>query len=608
MSFGPNPLTLTNGGTTYGSSDFTSSKTDLASQINSNSTTILSFTITPTTASTPVGLTIDITATIPATNHADATNVSITGTSLASFLLQSRSQVVDRLTSILSTNPPAPDRFDASDQDGSPITATATFSVPADGAPLRVDSCDVALANGVTDVGAQFTVNKLTTFPFTVGAGQTKSVTFTVKATAAAVEGEVIALTATFAGTDTNSGVQTTAKADQRFGVRDAATFVIGEPDLNTSTAGTTASAFTLPWASLAAKGPDGITRLFVADTGNNRVLIFQPLPSVVNTAATTVLGEPSFVTGTVNRNAGQTTDNGMSAPKALWVTGTTLIVADTGNNRVLIYNDYTTLAQRDATPDREIGQISFFTGSANKGNAAPDANTLSAPVGVAVTGSGSAAGLVVADSGNNRVLVYNSLSALDRFGTVPADKVFGQPDFLTNTVALTTTAGTVNAPLGVTVKANQLFVADTGNNRVLVFNDVTNLTNTNATSDVVLGQADGTGSSANRGGSTAKDSFNQPTSTYVAGNNLFVVDSSNNRVVVYPNASGITNTSLPTGLIGQQYYTDNGANNVNVSAIVSVPDAFSLRAPRGGFASSTGTVFWPADTGNNRLIKVPLP
>ncbi len=95
---------------------------------------------------------------------------------------------------------------------------------------------------------------------------------------------------------------------------------------------------------------------------------------------------------------------------------------------------------------------------------------------------------LFIADTENNRVLVYNldtNNNLIDRI----ADNVLGQPDF-TSWFPATTQSG-LRYPCGLAYDStnNRLFVADTSNNRVVVY-DVTTITNgENAIN--VLGQTD---------------------------------------------------------------------------------------------------------------------
>lgn len=110
------------------------------------------------------------------------------------------------------------------------------------------------------------------------------------------------------------------------------ATTVYGQPGFNSLTAGLSALGLNSPQG--VEVGSDGT--LFVADTGNNRVLFFPPIssnPSASNIAAIDVLGQTSL-TGNL---AGAALD-ALSAPvdiaydallNCLWV-------VDSGNNRIL--------------------------------------------------------------------------------------------------------------------------------------------------------------------------------------------------------------------------------------------------------------------------------
>jgi hypothetical protein len=77
--------------------------------------------------------------------------------------------------------------------------------------------------------------------------------------------------------------------------------------------------------------------RLWVADTANSRVLAFalgnDPLPQ-----ATALLGQKDYHTGSENPDTVRTTEGSLYWPFALCPAGEALVVADTGNHRLLIY------------------------------------------------------------------------------------------------------------------------------------------------------------------------------------------------------------------------------------------------------------------------------
>ncbi len=86
---------------------------------------------------------------------------------------------------------------------------------------------------------------------------------------------------------------------------------------------------------------------------------------------------------------------------------------------------------------------------------------TLRAPGGLAVDGDGR---LLVADTNNNRILIFPSVPSTA--GNISAIDVIGQSNFSSNSPVL------LNLPQGIAfdAKYNCLWVADSGNNRVLRF------------------------------------------------------------------------------------------------------------------------------------------
>jgi len=153
---------------------------------------------------------------------------------------------------------------------------------------------------------------------------------------------------------------------------------------------------------------------------------------------------------------------------------------------------------------------------------------------------------LYVADNANNRILVWKNAAG---FATGDkADMVIGQRDFLSTSaqgpgVTGVTLSTGLNSPTAVVVDSNgNLYVADSGNNRVVRYPKPTQQTGTLLTIDLVLGQKDQTSGLANQGLSapTAKTlALSLGSAAYVSGlaiqgNDLWVSDSGNNRVLRY--------------------------------------------------------------------------
>ena len=113
-------------------------------------------------------------------------------------------------------------------------------------------------------------------------------------------------------------------------------------------------------------------------------------------------------------------------------------------------------------------------TDNSNTGRNAGDsvnASSLQYPSGVWTNGKK----LIVADAWNHRVLIWHSMPTKNG---QPADVVLGQMDFESNQpnimgLGKIPTAHTLYWPYGVFSDGNHLWVADTGNRRVLFYNKI---------------------------------------------------------------------------------------------------------------------------------------
>lgn len=303
-----------------------------------------------------------------------------------------------------------------------------------------------------------------------------------------------------------------------------SADFVLGQPDFTSSTGGSAPDGLAGPESVFGAAG-----KLFVTDYKNNRVLIWNTPPKTSQVAANVVVGQSAF-----GMAASACTASGMLDPESATATSGKLIVADSRNNRVLIYNSIPT--SNGAAADIVLGQNSFTTCAADDDNqdgvadAAPTARTLDYPTGVWTDGTR----LIVADVSNNRVLIWNSFPTSS---FQPADVVVGQPDMVTATAAAG--AGGMYHPYFLKSNGLQLFVADVLNERVLVFDAIP--ASNGASANVVLGQGDFmhvTKNDDNQDGTpdatpTARTMYD-PEGLLVTSNALVVTDGSNDRYLVF--------------------------------------------------------------------------
>ena len=216
--------------------------------------------------------------------------------------------------------------------------------------------------------------------------------------------------------------------------------------------------------------------KLFVSDTGQNRVFIWHTIP-------TTEFQEPDFILGQLEvedsgRNSGGDVNaSTLQYPSGLWSDGETLIVADAWNHRILIWHSIPTSNAQPA--DVVLGQPSFDTNLPNvKGiGSDPTAQTLNWPYGLFSDGKS----LWIADTGNRRILVYKNIP---KENYASADEVIGKPAF-------TTRDYNNDDPIWpYSIKINskgQMAVADTQFYRVLIWNSKEDALSKPA--DIIIGQ-----------------------------------------------------------------------------------------------------------------------
>src|SRR5579863_2954993 len=263
--------------------------------------------------------------------------------------------------------------------------------------------------------------------------------------------------------------------------------------------------------------------------------------PNFIGAAANPVAYDstgPNWVEGReLNSPLGVALDNSVSPP--------IVYIADTGNNRVLAYQ-YATQLTAGSFADLILGQPDRFTNLPQGPNFCAVCGTLStglrSPTGLAVDSAGN---LYVADSGDNRILRYPKPFSQPAGLQFP-DLIIGQTSFAgfngnTGGVKASTLflSGGAFPRTGLTFDSSgNLWVTDTGNNRVLRYPASVLAANQNGPSaDTVIGQADFV-SSVGASSQTSLSGLTNPTSvSFDSAGNMLVADSLL-RVVVYPPAS----------------------------------------------------------------------
>jgi hypothetical protein len=328
---------------------------------------------------------------------------------------------------------------------------------------------------------------------------------------------------------------------------------------------------------------------LAVSDTGQNRVFIWKHFAHNPHQQADVVLGQLNV--SDTGRNAyGEATASSLQYPSGIWTNGEKLIVADAWNHRVLIWNNLPT--QHGQPADVVVGQKDYNNTQPNGEGigAAPKADTLYWPYGVWSQNNA----LWIADTGNRRVLFYNDIPVKngakadgiigqpdmfsrdydpqhaiwpysvktnetgrlliadtqyyrallwnhhkDALKGKPADTLIGQPTFDSNGLnqyGLKPAANTLNWTYDACFIDKGMAVADTGNSRILIWEQMPDLHNTSA--QWQLGQPDfcTNGESSLSMKSKVENEMYWPFAVQYQAGILVVADTGNHRIILYKN------------------------------------------------------------------------
>ncbi len=234
---------------------------------------------------------------------------------------------------------------------------------------------------------------------------------------------------------------------------------VVGQPDFesnqpNVKGIGHSPSAQSLNW-------PYGVfsdgRQLWIADTGNRRIMYFEKIPTENFVRANSVIGKPTF------------RERDYDHHDAIWPysvkvsPGGQMSITDTQYYRILLWKDWKTAFSHKA--DVLIGQPSFDANGQNQFGWFPKANTLNWCYDTCFYRNG----LWVADTGSSRLLWFEELP--DQHNT-PANNVLGQDDFTTgseNKNTIWSTEGSLYWPFQISIEGATMVVADTGNHRIVI-------------------------------------------------------------------------------------------------------------------------------------------
>lgn len=322
---------------------------------------------------------------------------------------------------------------------------------------------------------------------------------------------------------------------------------------------------------------------LVVADTGNHRVLVFDGLPARDGERADVVLGQPDS-DSEGPQAGGRGPQEGLNLPTGVLVTDDgRLVLADAWNHRILIWDH---VPDRPCAPDVVLGQRTPSDVEPN-GGGPPDGTVFCQPFGVALVDGR----FYVADTYNRRVLVWRR--GIPDPGQ-PADVVLGQPDARSRDEnrGVGARADSFRWPHAVTSSGTGgVLVADAGNHRALGW-----LTHPEHDSgaDYVLGQPDLETCTEFPYRPQTGTGFRFPYAAHRGPHGLAVADTANNRVLVW-DGHPLAQDVQPAHALGQPSFSANGENRWEAVG----PD--TLCWPYGLWQH--GDVLAIADSGNNRVV-----
>jgi hypothetical protein len=275
-------------------------------------------------------------------------------------------------------------------------------------------------------------------------------------------------------------------------------------------------------------------------------------------------------------------TPSQLYAPRGVFLNEEWLVVADSGNHRILLWRG---LPAQDGQPaDVVLCQRDFFAEGPSANGRGP-ANGLHLPTGVAIHHGR----LLVADPWHHRILVWENVPTAS---DTPPDYALGQPD-LESTAPNQggdTRSDTLYWPYAFGFAGKWFYIADTGNRRVLGWQG---FPLPGQPPHVILGQPDGRSKDENRGGPVSPKSFRWPHA--IAGNDdvLYVADAGNHRVLGW---DGLPESDRDADLVlGQKDFTS------AVEWPYAAQGPAAMRFPY-SIALQYGTLA-VADTANNRVL-----
>jgi len=303
------------------------------------------------------------------------------------------------------------------------------------------------------------------------------------------------------------------------------ADWVIGQPDFSregrNAKSEPTAATLNVPTGTT----PCG-AGFAVADAWNHRVLIWRELPQQHNVPADLVLGQQDFSSNESNRGAAAPTAQSLFWPYGVHWDGSRLWVSDSGNRRVLMWQG---LPQHNGQPaDLVLGQANFTCRDEN-GGGEPNASSMRWPHAVTLWHGK----LCVTDAGNNRIMVWDWLPTADNTPCdwLLGQRDFRLVDH--NQSLYWPGSGTLHMPYGVAAAGDWCIAADTANSRLIAWHK--DDSGNGVAARALTGQSEFNAKGDNGWQQPTRMSLSWPYGISVCAGMAVIADSGNNRVLLWP-------------------------------------------------------------------------
>jgi hypothetical protein len=254
-------------------------------------------------------------------------------------------------------------------------------------------------------------------------------------------------------------------------------------------------------------------TNLYLVEIANHKIRQIGIADGNVTTLAGAPVGcFPTCASGDTNRFS---TLSRFSGPHGITALGGSLFVSDSFNHKIRNFVISNPLPANLVGPGGVLGQC---TGACPSGdiNETGDKVRLNNPIGIANNGTD----IFVADSANNKIkrIVIASGLVTTLAGPAQGTTTSGDVDGAANSARF-------NFPMGLAADAANLYVADSGNNKIRKIVISSGLVST------LAGPSPGSTTAGDTDGAGADARFRTPAGLVLNGSDLYVADSGNNKI-----------------------------------------------------------------------------